>query len=1041
MQTVRFYIAASSELQEDRESLLQFVSYEIKKWAPDDSNIGFVTWEDYLDTASQTRIQEEFSKVIVQADIFVMLLFTKVGRYSAEEFENAFKINKDRGKPLIYIYFKESQDILGTIDKSDLESLLHFQKRLEELAYSPRKYNDSTDLCNQFSKELEKIFSEKLLEKDLKSKIDEEIKNRTGTLNLSGYILSAVPAEISTLDWLTKLDLSKNNITQLDHLQNLKALVSLDLNHNKLSDLNNLPVDSPLEELDVSSNKLKSLEPITVFSKLKFLHAKYNEIEKIDSLKKMTSLKLIVLDHNQIKSITPLRQHITDGIQISFSYTTDKHEGIFVRDNPLSEPPLEVISKGNDAVLTYFKDSGDDDKPLNIVKLILVGNSTVGKTNLSEFLKTGETACKRNSTNLLEISLWEPDYLKTDDKEQIKVNIFDFGGQDYYHDSHRMYFSHDTAYILLWDTFTDNYKAAGQPNETAPELQPFENFPIPYWLESIKFNLTTKRTATAPGEPGGTSVSKTILPHILIIQNKIDKGEGNQNQALLSKKYDNIWGYFNLSLLEKKRVGILEEILKEYFAALKLAGRKLLAYQMKIVNHFFERNKTLEIFSFTAFLEKCRQIINNASIHFEPDDADTIAQILNNSGIIFYDRNNGSDGTIYTSITQLNENIKSILDTARPPGDGKIRRTDLEKIDHYRDMLGLLCKNKSIVQLDEETYLTSQFLPLVPDTFVNTFLPGFNFIQMRFVYEAYYHKSILLTLYAYYYAATSQASPADKPLIWRDGMILIRTDGNKRSLVYVEFKKSESGGIINIRTAKPFSRFDFEKEVENMLGSLNEGWEHTREYSADNETYFSLPELQRYVTNKVVEFDRNNKKFGINDFKQMVEFFNLPKRLFISYSSRDAAFMQRFITHLEVLKREGQIDPWYDRMIESGTKWDDTIRKELERADLVIFLLSPDFLATDYIFNVEIKEAIKLRDAGDLEFFFIELRSCNWKATKLKAYQQTDNSKQAEKNVITIGESNNDRNWIKAVDELQIKIGSLKNKQNAVGTFNTEVPV
>jgi hypothetical protein len=178
---------------------------------------------------------------------------------------------------------------------------------------------------------------------------------------------------------------------------------------------------------------------------------------------------------------------------------------------------------------------------------------------------------------------------------------------------------------------------------------------------------------------------------------------------------------------------------------------------------------------------------------------------------------------------------------------------------------------------------------------------------------------------------------------------------------------------------------------------------------------------------KQYEFVSDGKKFGINDFKNLAEFKNLPKRLFISYSSKNADFTKRFIIHLEILKSNGLIDPWYDRMIEPGTRWDDAIRKELLNSDIVIFLLSPDFIATKYIVDVEIPLAIQQRQGKKASFFFIELQSCSWERTVLQDYQQTGDTGKEGKNVITITESTNDIKWMEAINELEKKLKAYGN--------------
>ncbi len=132
--------------------------------------------------------------------------------------------------------------------------------------------------------------------------------------------------------------------------------------------------------------------------------------------------------------------------------------------------------------------------------------------------------------------------------------------------------------------------------------------------------------------------------------------------------------------------------------------------------------------------------------------------------------------------------------------------------------------------------------------------------------------------------------------------------------------------------------------------------------------------------------------------------------------------MRRFVTHLEPLKRNGTIELWYDRMIEPGTKWDDTIKQEMRTSDLIIFLLSPDFIATNYIFAFEIPQAINQMESNNSKLFFIELQSCSWHRTVLSRFQQSTDPALGNKGVIVIEDAMNDLQWRKVVDELENKI-------------------
>ena len=84
-----------------------------------------------------------------------------------------------------------------------------------------------------------------------------------------------------------------------------------------------------------------------------------------------------------------------------------------------------------------------------------------------------------------------------------------------------------------------------------------------------------------------------------------------------------------------------------------------------------------------------------------------------------------------------------------------------------------------------------------------------------------------------------------------------------------------------------------------------------------------------------------------------------PLRVFLSYSHRDEELCERFLVHLSQLKREGLIAPWSDRLIAAGTDWAGAIDENLNSAHVIILLVSPDFLASDYCNDVEMDRAME----------------------------------------------------------------------------------
>src|SRR5262252_629980 len=100
-----------------------------------------------------------------------------------------------------------------------------------------------------------------------------------------------------------------------------------------------------------------------------------------------------------------------------------------------------------------------------------------------------------------------------------------------------------------------------------------------------------------------------------------------------------------------------------------------------------------------------------------------------------------------------------------------------------------------------------------------------------------------------------------------------------------------------------------------------------------------------------------------------------------SYSQRDENLRDRLETHLSVVKRQGVIEAWHDRRIVAGDEFGGRIGAELERADIILLLVSPDFLASDYCFDVEMTRAMERHKSGTARVIPVILRPCDWHST------------------------------------------------------------
>jgi len=113
----------------------------------------------------------------------------------------------------------------------------------------------------------------------------------------------------------------------------------------------------------------------------------------------------------------------------------------------------------------------------------------------------------------------------------------------------------------------------------------------------------------------------------------------------------------------------------------------------------------------------------------------------------------------------------------------------------------------------------------------------------------------------------------------------------------------------------------------------------------------------------------------------------MTKKVFISYSHKDESHREDFGEHLSMMKRNNIIDYWHDRKITPGDDWKNKIDENLESADIIIFLVSSSFLASDYCYDVEVKRAIERQKEGSARIISIIVRACDWKECEFSQFQ------------------------------------------------------
>jgi hypothetical protein len=101
-------------------------------------------------------------------------------------------------------------------------------------------------------------------------------------------------------------------------------------------------------------------------------------------------------------------------------------------------------------------------------------------------------------------------------------------------------------------------------------------------------------------------------------------------------------------------------------------------------------------------------------------------------------------------------------------------------------------------------------------------------------------------------------------------------------------------------------------------------------------------------------------------------------KLFFSYNHQDEVLRNKLETHLSLLKRQGLIEPWHDRRITAGSELDAAISEHLEAADVILLLVSSDFLASEYCYSKEMMRALERHEAREARVIPVILRPCDW---------------------------------------------------------------
>lgn len=586
-------------------------------------------------------------------------------------------------------------------------------------------------------------------------------------------------------------------------------------------------------------------------------------------------------------------------------------------------------------------------RPLNEAKMIIVGWGNVGKTSLVNRLIGRQSNSDEALTHGIQITPWLLDL----DDENIQLNIWDFGGQEIMHGTHQFFLTPRSFYLLV--------------------LNSREESDVEYWL-----NLIQNYGKDSP---------------VIIVLNKNDIYPYSINERALLSKYPIIRAFVKTDCqsgtgIEELRKTVIREI--DQLANLReLVPAEWLAIKQEL-------DKTDENY---ISIEEYRRICAQYGETNE-DSQNTLAEYLHDLGIVLIFKNDlHLLDLVIVNPEWLSTGIYTILNShILAKNNGQISLTDLSEIldkkEYPRQMFHFLLEIMKQFQLcfnlpnEDSKYLIPELLPKEEPAGIEMFNP-----EECLNFE--YHYSILPPgILPRFIALTHSLN--DKMLLWQTGVVLrfedcqalVRADLPERK-IFISIK----GDAAARRQMLAVIRSDFNtihKSIPNLkvneMIPIPNNPESIVSYNAlltlekENIEIFTTVINERVVNLNVRELlngidERNTQQDKLNNANQEREI-----HLFYSYSHKDEALRNELETHLKILQRTNVIQSWTDRKIEAGEDWKNRVNEELERADIILLLISADYIASDYCFGVEMARALALHNKGQAVVIPIILRSVYW---------------------------------------------------------------
>jgi nucleoside phosphorylase len=148
--------------------------------------------------------------------------------------------------------------------------------------------------------------------------------------------------------------------------------------------------------------------------------------------------------------------------------------------------------------------------------------------------------------------------------------------------------------------------------------------------------------------------------------------------------------------------------------------------------------------------------------------------------------------------------------------------------------------------------------------------------------------------------------------------------------------------------------------------------------------------------------------------------YSMPQ-IFVGYSHKDSKWLDELEEFLSPLVKQGQFSLWSDTIITAGHKWEGKIEAALQRAKVAVLLVSPHFLASDFIMRVELPAILRAAEQGRITLFWIAVSSSLYKTTPLKSYQAAN---PPDKPLDSLKPATRNQVWVEICEKLASAVGA-----------------